>query len=141
MRTHPVLILTVATVAAAALAACDQATSPTIAGLGGQTAASGTIGNAVPLIISPTVVQLGVGASFQFTTNAPVGQQGQVQWNSLQSTVATVSPSGLVNAVAAGTAVIVARFSFDTTNVAVATVIVSGTTTGGTTSSSTPGVP
>jgi len=131
MRT-PLIVISVA---AAMLAACDQATSPIVAGLGGAaTTPPGSVNNnAPPIVITPSQVQLLVGATFQFSTNAPAPLQNQVQWSSLQSTVVTVSPSGLATAVAVGTATITARFVFDTTRVATATVVVTGPTTMGTT--------
>jgi len=122
--------LIVVSVAAALLAACDQAISPTVAGLGGNTGTSpGNVSNnATPIAITPSSAQLRVGGTFQFSTNAPASLQSQVQWGSLGSTVATVSPSGLVTAVAVGTATITARYAFDTTHVATATVVVTGAT-------------
>lgn len=112
------------------LAACDQATSPIVAGIGGTaTVPTGNVSNnAAPLVISPSRVQLLVGGTFQFNTNAPPSIRSQVQWSSSQSTVATVSPSGFVTAVAVGSATITARYAFDTTNVSTATVDVTGTT-------------
>jgi uncharacterized protein YjdB len=124
--------LIVVSVAAAMLAACDQSTTPAIAGLGGTTSVpsgGGVSSNTAPLAILPNHAQLLVGATFQFTTNAPTSLQNQVQWSSLQSTVATVSPTGLITAVAVGTATITARYSFDSTRVATATVDVTKPTT------------
>lgn len=123
-----------ASMAALALAACDQTTSR-LAGIGATTGSgSGNNGGGVSsLFISPNRVQLLVGGTFQLGTNAPFSLQNQVQWNSLQSTIVLVSPSGLVTGVAPGTATVTARYAFDTTRVASATVIVTGTTTGGNT--------
>lgn len=117
-----------------AIAACD-ASNHMIAGLNGPGGSSGGTngGNTTPqLVISPTSVQLSVGTTFQFSTNATPAQQSQVVWQTLQPAIATVSQSGLVSAVGAGVATIVARYSFDTTNVATATVIASTTTTAAT---------
>lgn len=108
---------------AAALLACDQSGAFTLAGLG-TTAA----GNAA-LVISPNKVTLSVGGAAQLSTNAPLNLQTQVQWSSLESTIVTVSPSGLINAVGPGTATVTARFATDTTNVGSATITVTGTTT------------
>ena len=148
MRLHALIALMIV---AAAVTACDQATAPQVAGLGGTGAVSGggttTNNTSAPLLVNPASLQLGVGATFQLGTNAPVSLQNQVQWTSLQSTVATVSASGLVSAVAPGTATIVARYAFDTTRAATATINVVGTTTtgGGTTGatggSGNPGAP
>lgn len=106
--------------AAASLAACDQTTAPMLAGIGGPTAASA-------LVISPGHVTMTAGSSLQLATNAPLGQQNQLQWVSSNTAVATISPSGLVNAIAAGTTTITARYSTDTTRVATATIDVIGT--------------
>ncbi len=128
MRT-PFLIL--ATVAAVSLAACDT-TTQRLAGIGaGGTTQGGNTNNGgvAPLSISPNRVQLIVGGTVQLTTNAPFSLANQVSWSSLQSTIALVSPSGLVTAVAPGTATVTARYAFDTTRVAAATIIVTGTTT------------
>jgi uncharacterized protein YjdB len=124
---------------AALLAACQESTSPIIAGLGGGVTepTSNNAGSTAPLAISPNRVQLLVGGTVQLNTNAPVSLQNQIQWSSLRSTVAAVSPSGLVTGVAVGTATITARYLFDTTRVATAVVDVTGTVTnpptGGTT--------
>ncbi len=120
----------IALVFAAAILACDQGAAPQLAGLGGTGAISrgGTSNDTIqPLIVNPGQLQLALGATFQLTTNAPASLQNQVQWNSLESTIATVSASGLVSAVAPGTATIVARYSFDTTRAATATINVVGT--------------
>lgn len=107
-----------------AIAACD-ATSPQLASLLGPGGTSGGTnnGNTQPLVISPNLVQLAVGTTFQLSTNASTSQQSQLQWSSLQPAIATVSQSGLVSAVGAGVTTVVARFTFDTANVATATVI------------------
>jgi hypothetical protein len=124
----------------ALLAACQESTSPIIAGLGGGVTepTSNNAGSTAPLAISPNRVQLLVGGTVQLNTNAPASLQNQIQWGSVRSTVAAVSPSGLVTAVAVGTTTITARYLFDTTRVATAVVDVTGTTvtnppTGGTT--------
>jgi uncharacterized protein YjdB len=130
MRTSSLIL---ASIAAVALAACDQSSSTRIAGLGAGTTASGgnsNNGGVTTLSISPNRVQLIVGGTAQLTTNAPFSLQSQVSWASLQSTIALVSPAGLVTAVAPGTATVTARYTFDTTRVAAATIIVTGTTTG-----------
>jgi uncharacterized protein YjdB len=116
MRLHICLIL-----AFAAVGACGEATTPIVAGIGGGTI-SGDSTSA--LAISPSLVQLVPGGTSQLTTNAPASLQTQVQWSSLQTTIAAISPTGLVTAVGPGTATITARYSSDTTNVATATVVV-----------------
>jgi len=101
-----------------ALTACDMRQVPTYA----TVANTGT--GTTTLSIIPSRVQLVIGTTAQLTTNAPAGQDTQIQWASRQPAVAAVSPSGLVTALAPGTATIVARFSFDTTVVGTATVAV-----------------
>ncbi len=131
MRLHPIIILILA---GSALVACDQATVPTIAGLGGGTGpigggggTGGSNGSTTSITVLPNQTQLIVGGSVQLTTNAPLALQSQIQWTSLQPTVVAVSPSGLATAVAPGTAVVVARFAFDTTQTGSATITVVGT--------------
>lgn len=121
MRFYTALILTFA--ASVTVAACEAGT-PTVAGLGNGS----TGGNGSSLAISPPSVQLLTGATFQFTTNAPASLQSQVQWNSLETTIASISPSGLVTALSPGTATITANYSSDTTKVTTATVVVTSIT-------------
>jgi Big-like domain-containing protein len=146
MRLHPLVTLMLA---GSALAACDQAASPTIAGLGGAGTgpitggggAGGTSGTTSSITVLPNTAQLIVGGSVQLSTNAPLALQSQIQWGSLQPAIVAVSPSGLATAVAPGTAVIVARFAFDTTQTGSATITVVGAppvVTGGTTGTRTP---
>lgn len=111
-------------VASAAIAACDTATNPRIAQLGPTTGAD----SVVRLTISPATIQIAVGAQFQLTTNAAPAQVAQVQWATLQGNIAGVSPDGVVTGFAPGSATITARYSFDTTQVASATVNVTGAT-------------
>jgi uncharacterized protein YjdB len=132
MRRH--ILFAFATFAAIAIAACDQAVVPTIAGLGGtvgtDTTGTGNGPSTSALIISPSTIQLGVGATFQFGTNAPLTLASQLEWSSLNPSVVAVSPAGVATAIAPGTATITARFSFDTSHVALATVTVTGVATG-----------
>ena len=117
MRTHPVLILTVAI---AALTACEtRSTEPTVAGIGGQ-----TISNVSALTLSPSQVTVAVGTTVQLAASAGSGQLGQIQWGSSNTAVATVSATGLVTAFAPGTATITARLLSDTTQQASASVLV-----------------
>ena len=119
----------IALAAVMAIAACDAATSPKLAGLTGPGGTSGGTdgGNKTTqqLVISPNLVQLKVGTTFQLSTNATTAQQNQIQWSSLASAIVTVTQAGLVSAVGSGTATIVARYSFDTANVATASIIAS----------------
>ena len=113
-------------VAAGMLAACGEAASPIVAGLGSST---NTAANGSSLAISPNQVQLRVGGTAQLSTNAPMNLQNQVQWASDPTTIASISPSGLVTALAAGTATVSARYSSDTAQFATATVVVTSITT------------
>jgi hypothetical protein len=78
------------------------------------------------LAVIPNRVQLAIGSSYQLTTNAPFGSESRVQWRSLNPGIAAVTPGGVVTALGAGTASIMARYSFDTTITALATVTVVG---------------
>jgi uncharacterized protein YjdB len=105
-------------IAAAAVGACDS---------NNQVAAiAPVVPNSVTpaLIIAPNQVTIAVGAQAQLSTNAGASQQGQLQWSSSNTIVATVSPTGLVTGFSAGAATITARFVFDTLQAATATVIV-----------------
>lgn len=134
MRTPILLALGIA---ALAVAACDQRQLPTVAGLGGTTTSGSngggtnsggsTTGNSAPLAITPNSLQLPVGTTFAFNTNAPASFQSQLEWRSAQPTIATVNNTGVVTAIAPGTAIIIARYTFDTTQSASATVNVTGT--------------
>ena len=121
----------IVSVAVVMLAACGESTSPSLAGIGGTTSIPpGSVSNnTAALVITPSHVQLTVGATSQLSTNASTSLQSQVQWGSLKSTVATVSPTGLVTAVGIGTTIITARYSFDSTRVATATVDVTAAAT------------
>lgn len=74
--------------------------------------------------MTPSFVQLAATGSVQLSTNAPSSLVSQIRWTSLQGTIATVSQTGLVRALTPGTATITARYAFDTTNVAAATISV-----------------
>lgn len=128
---HPILIAL--SIAALAVTACDQRQTPTIAGLGGGGTTTDTsvtnTGSSAPLAITPNSLQLTVGTTFALNTNAPADLQDQLEWRSGQPTIATVNNTGTVTAIAPGTAIISARYTFDTTQVATATVNVTGTTT------------
>jgi uncharacterized protein YjdB len=120
MRTPFVVVSVIAVM----LAACGESTSPRIAGLGGSTNSppGNASSNVNPLVISPSQIQMVVGGTSQLSTNAPTSLQAQVQWGSLQPAVATVSQTGLVTAVAPGTTIVTARYAFDSTHVASATI-------------------
>lgn len=127
-------ILIAAGIAALVITACDQATSPIVARLGGDSPASGssggstagTNGTTTPLAIAPNQLGLTVGGTFTLTTNAPVALQNQLEWRSAEPNIAAVSEAGVVTGIAPGTAVVTARYSFDTTQSASAIVSVAG---------------
>ena len=115
MRTGSLVCLSALTLA---LTACDATTSPRAAGLGTNTTGTSA------LVISPNVASLAVGATLQLATNQSASGSSNIEWGSNQSLVAAVSPSGLVTAIAPGTATIIARLASDTTVSATATVTV-----------------
>jgi hypothetical protein len=123
MKMHRVSAFAFAVAVLATLAACDTSIAPTVAQIGGSTS---SVNGRSPLIMSPGSFTLAAGSTFQFTSNAPIALQGLLQWNSLDQTVATVSPSGTVLGASAGTTTITVRYADDTTNVASATVTVVG---------------
>ncbi len=107
--------------AIAAVAGCDRLTAPVVASAGGSTGQT-SANTSTSLAVVPNQVQLAVGATVQLTTTAPANQQAQVQWSSLNPSIAAVSATGLVTALAPGAAVIRARYAFDTTRTATATI-------------------
>ena len=120
-------LLPIAFVATAALSivACDTASSPGIGRLlGPDTLTHDTTSSTAQLVVTPSFVQLAAASTVQLSTNAPSNLASQVRWTSLQSTIASVSQTGLVTTLTAGTATVVARYAFDTTNVASATIVV-----------------
>lgn len=117
--------------ATVAIAACDASANARLAGLNGPGGTSGGVDTTTPLSISPSLVQMTVGTTFQLSSNAASAQQSQVQWSSLNTAIATVSQTGLISAIAPGVTTIVARFSFDTAKVATTNVVVSSPATPG----------
>jgi hypothetical protein len=134
------IVLGVGVAIAATLAACDQATEPMIAIIP-SVIGSGR-DSTPPLQISPNAVQIPIGGSALLQTNAPLSLRNQVQWLSRQPNVASVTPGGAVTAFLPGVATIVARYAFDTTRAATATITVLGPSipanTGGTTGAGNP---
>jgi uncharacterized protein YjdB len=103
-----------------ALIGCDSGNVGTVAGLGG-TGGTGNTGNTA-LTLLPTDVQITVGSTTQLSTNA--GTSSSLQWTSSNTSVATVSSTGLVTGFSVGTATITVRFAADTTNVATSNISV-----------------
>ena len=118
---HPLITLALAATAVTAVAACDAAMSPVVAGVGNGTSGAG---DTTSLIISPPSLQLSVGGTAQLSTNATVAQQAQLQWLSLQPVIVAVTQAGQITARSLGTATIRVRYSFDTTRAATATITV-----------------
>jgi len=104
--------------ALAAVASCDASTTPAVATVGpaGFAAAIG------PLSVSPGFIRIPVGTSAQLSVNATSELANQVEWSSLSSLIVTVDPTGVVTGLSVGVATVRARFAFDFTNTAVATV-------------------
>ena len=111
---------------ALAISACDFRTTPRLGALDPTTGDTGSTPGSTTLRVIPNRVQLAIGASYQLVTDAPFGLESRVQWRSLNPATAAVTPGGVVTGVAVGTATIVARYSFDTTASATATVVVFG---------------
>jgi hypothetical protein len=101
--------------ALAAASACEVATQPIVASLHGPPSSAA-------LTVLPSSVTIGVGSSAQLSTNA--SDANQLQWFSSNTSVATVSSTGLVTGFSPGTALISVRFASDTANVSTATVVV-----------------
>jgi uncharacterized protein YjdB len=118
MRKHTVVALSFAV---AWLVACDTDRTPTIAGIGGGTTSAAAT---TEITISPSTAQIVLGGTVQLTTNVPAPLPAQVEWLSLNPTVATVSQSGLVTGGGLGSATIRARLVSDTTKTAAAVVVV-----------------
>ncbi|HEX4684148.1 MAG TPA: Ig-like domain-containing protein [Gemmatimonadaceae bacterium] len=97
--------------------ACDESTDPRLAVI-----SIGTTQSSSSLSITSSTSQINVGSVVQLQTNAPLNLQNQLQWASSQPSVAPVTPTGSVQGIAPGTAVISVRYSFDTTNVATAVI-------------------
>jgi hypothetical protein len=118
MRKHTVIALSFAV---ASLVACDTDRTPTIAGIGGGTTSATTTNQ---LSISPSTAEIVLGGTVQLTTNIPAPLPTQVEWFTLNPTVATVSQSGLVTGGGLGSATIRVRLVSDTTKSASAVVVV-----------------
>jgi len=109
MRYGPLALVCFAA-ATVSLAACDQAINPIIASLGGGTTSGDT--TTVTLVLTPAAPQLTVAQTVQLSTNAATSLL-PIQWTTSDATVATVSSTGLVTAIGAGTATITAKSSVD----------------------------
>lgn len=115
-----------------ALAACEQLPTPIYASAAPAGATPGGTTASTPLTVLPGQITLLVATSAQLTTNAPAALQSQVQWRSLEPAIAAVNTGGVVTALSAGTAIVQARFAFDTTQVATSLVTVIAPTAPGT---------
>lgn len=75
--------------------------------------------------VAPTTASIAVGATRQLTASALPAEAGQnVTWSSSAPSVATVSSTGLVTGIAAGTATITGRSVSDTTKTATSAITV-----------------
>jgi hypothetical protein len=112
MRTLPVLPLALA----ALVWSCEMSTMP----------ANGTFGPANfgngPLTISPSFIRIPVGTSAQLPVDVAPEVAANLEWTSFEPSIVAVDQSGLVTGLNVGVATVRARFSFDLTNEAVATV-------------------
>jgi hypothetical protein len=106
----------------AAVVGCNLAEPPTIAGLFGPSSINGLA--APQLIVSPTEIQMTVGAEAQISTNAPDSLLSQLIWTSRNPTIVAVSQTGQVRALATGSASVVVQYSFEPLNSASATIVV-----------------
>jgi uncharacterized protein YjdB len=97
--------------------ACDGSPNPLIAGIGGATAGGS-------IAVSPNQATVTTGGTIQLSTNVAAADANSIEWSSSASTIAAVSPSGLVTGIAAGSATIVARLATDTTQSGSATITV-----------------
>jgi len=114
MRTLPVLPLALG----ALVASCEMSTTPAFGGLGPGNFANTT----APLVFSPSFIRIPVGTSAQLPLDVAPELAPNVEWASFESTIVTVDQTGLITGLNVGIATVRARFSFDLTNEAVATV-------------------
>jgi len=106
----------------AVVAGCNVAEPPTIAGLFGPSSINGL--RAPQLVVSPTDIAMVVGQEAQISTNAPDSLLSQLIWTSRNPTIVSVSQTGIVRALATGSASIVVQYSFEPLNSASATIVV-----------------
>lgn len=85
----------------------------------------GTGGGGAALTVTPTATSVAVGASTTLTAN-----QTNVEWASLDPTIASVSSGGTVTGLSVGAATIRVRLLSDSTQQATATVTVTQSVTG-----------
>jgi len=74
------------------------------------------------LSVSPAFIQIPAGTSAQLAVDVAAESAPNVEWTSLAPSIVTVDQSGRVTGLNVGVATVRARFSFDLTNEAVATV-------------------
>jgi hypothetical protein len=104
--------------AVAATTSCETSTNPVIATLHEPVRRDVFF----PLVISPSAIRITVGTSAQLSVNVRFENFRDVEWVSLNPSVATVDSEGLVTGFSPGFATIRARLLFDVTNVATAVV-------------------
>ena len=118
------LVWSIACLIAVGVIACEQSTDTLLLPFGSR--GSGTGQNGPPLEVLPRATQIPVGQFAELRTNAPLSLVNQVQWRSSNSSIAAVSAAGRVTGLLPGIATVTARFAFDTTQAATATVTVLG---------------
>ncbi|MGE0440031.1 MAG: Ig domain-containing protein [Gemmatimonadales bacterium] len=84
------------------------------------------IGRVLSLTVAPDSSLIAVAGTVQLTptVTADPGTSAAVEWTSASPTVATVSPTGLVTGVGAGSTLVTVRSTADPTKVALATIVV-----------------
>ena len=106
----------------AVVAGCNLAEPPTIAGIFGPSSINGL--NAPQLVVSPQAISMQLGQEAQISTNAPDSLLNQLIWTSRNPTIVAVSQTGVVRALAVGSASVVVQYSFEPLNSASATIVV-----------------
>jgi hypothetical protein len=112
MRTLPVLPLALA----ALVTSCEMSTTPGFAGPADFANAGG------PLTMSPTFIRIPVGTSTQLVVDVAPEFDSNIEWASFAPSIVVVDQSGVVTGLNVGVATVRARFAFDLTNEAIATV-------------------
>lgn len=110
----PVLLLALA----AAASGCETSNSPVIDAVGPVGFAS----TVAPLSISPGFIRIPMGTSALLSVNTTSELANEIEWASLSPLIVTVDATGVITGLSAGVATVRARFAFDFTNTAIATV-------------------
>ena len=100
------------------VSSCEMSTMPGSAAVGPVNFADAS----GPLRVSPAFIQIPVGTSAQLAVDVAAEFAPNVEWTSFAPSIVTVDQSGVVTGLNVGVATVRVRFSFDSTNEAVATV-------------------